>query len=68
MELLPWQLGHVAVARAILDPEDVGTMAVTYTLSLLIPAGSILMAWRDPERRAAHDRLAGTRVVSAARA
>ena len=68
VKLLPWQLAHVAVARAILDPEDVGTMAVTYTLSLLIPAGSILMAWRDPEHRAAHDRLAGTAVVSAARA
>jgi hypothetical protein len=51
VELLPWQLGHVAVARAILDPEDVGTMAVTYTLSLLIPASSIPMAWRDPEHR-----------------
>ncbi|ADB75307.1 hypothetical protein Gobs_2672 [Geodermatophilus obscurus DSM 43160] len=37
VELLPWQFAHVAVARAILDPEDVGTMAVTYTLSLLIP-------------------------------
>ena len=55
------------MARAILDPEDLGTMAVTYTLSLLVPAASILMAWRDPEHRAAH-RLAGTRVVSAARA
>ncbi len=68
VKLLPWQLAHVAVARAILDPEDVGTMAVAYALSLLIPAGSILMAWRDPEHRAAHDRLAGTRVVRAARA
>ncbi len=44
MELLPSQLAHVAVARAILDPEDVGTMAVTYTPSLLVPAASILMA------------------------
>jgi RDD family protein len=68
VELLPWQLAHVAVARAILDPEDVGTMTVAYALSLLIPAGSIPMAWRDPEHRAAHDRLAGTRAVSAARA
>ncbi len=56
------------MARAILDPEDLGTMAVTYTLSLLVPAASILMAWRDPQHRAAQDRLAGTRVVSAARA
>ena len=68
VELLPWQLAHVAVARAILDPEDVGTTAVTYTLSLLLPAARILMARRDPEHRAAHDRLAGTRVVRAARA
>ena len=43
-------------------------MAVAYALSLLIPEGSVLMAWRDPDHRAAHDRLAGTRVVSAARA
>ena len=44
VEPLPSQLAHVAVARAILDPEDVGTMALTYTLSLLVPAASILMA------------------------
>ena len=35
---------------------------------VFLTAGSILMAWRDPEHRAAHDRLAGTRVLSAARA
>ena len=62
------QLAHVAVARAVPDPADVGTTAVTHTLSSLIPAGRTAMAWRDSEHRTAHERLAGTRVVSAGRA
>jgi hypothetical protein len=42
------------------DPVTIGT---AYALSVLIPVLSIVMAWRDPLRRALHDRVAGTRVV-----
>lgn len=65
VKLLPWQLAHIAVARLILGVDDPVTVGVTYTLSLLIPAVSIMMAWRDPQRRALHDRVVGTRVVRA---
>ena len=64
VKLLPWQLAHVSVARIILETPDMVVVAVTYALSLIIPVVSIAMAWRDPLRRALHDRVAGTRVVA----
>lgn len=63
VKLLPWQLAHIAVARLILGVDDPITIGVTYALSLLIPVVSIAMACRDQQRRALHDRVAGTRVV-----
>lgn len=65
VKLLPWQLGHLAAARLALDADAVVTTSAAYALSLVVPAVSVTMAWRDPLRRALHDRVAGTRVVSA---
>jgi hypothetical protein len=59
----PWQLAHLAVARAILGTDDWVTTAIAYGLSLVLPVVSLGMAWRDPRQRALHDRVAGTRVV-----
>lgn len=63
VKLLPWQLAHIAVAPLILGADDSITIGVAYTLSLLIAVASIAMACRDPQHRALHDRVAGTRVV-----
>lgn len=65
VELLPWQLAHVAVARIVVDADAPGTIAATYALSLVLAALSIVLAWRDPAQRALHDRVAGTLVVRA---
>jgi uncharacterized RDD family membrane protein YckC len=66
VKLLPWQLAHLAVARILLDPTATATafVVVTYALSLVLPVVSVVMAWRDPWRRALHDRVAGTRVTT----
>lgn len=66
VKLLPWQLAHIAVARLFLGVDAPVVIAVTYILSLAIPCASVVMAWRDDQHRALHDRLAGTRVVQAA--
>ena len=66
VKLLPWQLAHIAVARLILGVDAPVVIAATYILSLAIPCASIVMAWRDDQHRALHDRLAGTRVIQAA--
>lgn len=63
VKLLPWQLAHLAVARFIVGVDPSPAVWTAYALSLLLPAASIGMAWRDPQARALHDRLAGTRVV-----
>jgi uncharacterized RDD family membrane protein YckC len=63
VKLLPWQLAHVAVARIITGADEPVTIWATYALSLLLAAVSLTMAWRDPLRRALHDRVAHTRVV-----
>ena len=63
VKLLPWQLAHIAVARIITGADEPVTILFTYALSLLLPAVSISMAWRDPLRRALHDRVASTRVI-----
>ncbi|MGY1854798.1 RDD family protein [Modestobacter sp. SYSU DS0290] len=63
VKLLPWQLAHVSVARIIAGVDAPVTVATTYALSLVIPAVSIAIAWRDPAHRALHDLVAGTRVV-----
>lgn len=65
VKLLPWGLAHISVARLILGVDDPITIGMTYTLSLLIPVVSVTMVWRDRQRRALHDRIAGTRVVRA---
>jgi uncharacterized RDD family membrane protein YckC len=65
VKLLPWQLAHIAVARLILGVHAPVLIAVTYTLSLVIPVVSIAMAWRGPAGRALHDYVTGTRVVRA---
>lgn len=63
VKLLPWQLAHVAVARIITGADEPVTILFAYALALLLPTVSITMAWRDPLRRALHDRIAGTRVI-----
>ncbi|MPZ87671.1 MAG: hypothetical protein GEU81_06255 [Nitriliruptorales bacterium] len=65
VKLLPWQLAHLAVARWIVGVDLSAAGWTAYTLSLLIPVASIGMAWRDPQARSLHDRVAGTRVVVA---
>jgi len=65
VKVLPWQLAHIAVARLILGVGAPVVIAVPYILSLTIPCVSIVMAWRDDQHRALHDRVAGTRVVRA---
>jgi len=64
VKLLPWQLAHIAVARLILGVDDPAVTWTTYALSLAIPLLSVTMAVRDLQRRALHDRVAGTRVVA----
>jgi uncharacterized RDD family membrane protein YckC len=54
VKLLPWQLAHVSVARIITGVDAPATIAITYALSLFIPAVSIVMAWRDPRQRRHH--------------
>jgi uncharacterized RDD family membrane protein YckC len=50
----------------ILGIDDVVTIAVTDGLALGIAALTVVVAIRDPQRRALHDRVAGTRVVVSA--
>jgi uncharacterized RDD family membrane protein YckC len=64
VKLLPWQLAHVAVARLILGVDDPVVTWTAYALSLAIPLLSVTTALRDPHKRALHDRVAGTRVVT----
>jgi uncharacterized RDD family membrane protein YckC len=63
VKLLPWQLAHMSVSRVVLGVDAPVVVGTTYALSLLLPAASIAMAWRDGAHRALHDRVAGTRVV-----
>lgn len=63
VKLLPWQLAHIAVARLILGVDEPAITWTTDALSLVIPAVSLTMALADPQRRALHDRVAGTRVI-----
>jgi len=65
VKLAPWELGHLAVARLIVGVDLSRAVWAAYALSLLLPAASIAMAWRDPQARALHDRVAGTLVVVA---
>lgn len=65
VKLAPWQLAHIAVARLMLGIDAPVTISVTYALSVLIPIVSVVMIWRDPRRRALHDRMAGTRAIVA---
>ena len=62
VKLLPWQLGHVAVARIMLGVRQPWVGWPCYLASLTVPAVSVALALRDPAGRALHDRIAGTRV------
>lgn len=64
VKLVPWQLAHIAVARFMLGVQFEAGL-VCYGASLVLAAATIVIAIRDPERRALHDLLAGTRVVAA---
>jgi uncharacterized RDD family membrane protein YckC len=63
VKLLPWQLAHVAVVRLALGVDQPVVVAISDGAALLLPVASVLVAWRDPQRRALHDLAAGTRVV-----
>ena len=63
VKLSPWQLAHVAMSRLILKLDAPLIIGATYSLSLFVALLSVGMAWRDPLRRALHDRAAGTLVV-----
>lgn len=63
IKLVPWQLAHFAVSRFILDDQFQVALAC-YGASVMLVITTIALAARDPERRALHDRLAGTRVVA----
>jgi len=65
VKLAPWELGHLAAARLIAGVDLARAVWAADALSLLLPAASIAMAWRDPQARALHDRVAGTLVVVA---
>lgn len=64
VKLLPWQLAHLMVARQILKVDTSYAVRVCYVLSLIIPAGSVILALSDKEQRALHDHFAATRVVA----
>lgn len=63
VKLLPWQLAHISVARAILEIDQPIVMATTYAASIILVVVTVVMAWRDPWQRPLHDLVAGTRVV-----
>ena len=65
VKLLPWQLAHLGVSRFMLD-QQFGVAIACYVASWLLLIATIVMAARDPQRRALHDRLAGTRVITTA--
>lgn len=46
-----WELAHLAVARLIVGVDLSRAVWATYALSLLLPAASIAMAWREPVLR-----------------
>jgi uncharacterized RDD family membrane protein YckC len=69
VKLLPWQLAHLSVTRAVrADGADLGR-AVTagLTASMVLPAASAALAVLTRDGRALHDRVAGTRVTRAVR-
>ncbi|NMD47816.1 MAG: RDD family protein, partial [Propionibacterium sp.] len=63
IKLLPWQLGHVAVARFILGVQFELAIVVD-VVAVLLAVATVVVAVRDPGRRALHDLIAGTRVVA----
>lgn len=63
VKLLPWQLAHIGVVRSILSVDAPALINTTFTLAIATPAVSLFVAWRDPQHRALHDLVAGTRVV-----
>ena len=67
VKLLPWQLAHLSIARMMVQDQRSRITWPAYVASLAIPVLSVVLALRDPARRALHDRAAGTRVVAAER-
>lgn len=63
IKLLPWQLGHVAVARFILGVQFELAIVVD-VVAVLLAVATMVVAVRDPGRRALHDLIAGTRVIA----
>ena len=64
VKLLPWQLAHIGVVRSILSVDEHAIINATLALAMAMPVVSLLVAWRDPQHRALHDLVAGTRVIS----
>lgn len=65
VKLLPWQLAHISVVRMMVDVRDAAALTwTTYFASLALVVVTVIVAWRDPFRRALHDLIAGTRVVT----
>ena len=63
VKLLPWQLAHLAVPRLLFDTQ--GPFAIGCVVAaLVLTVGSVAMAVVDPHRRALHDRVARTQVVT----
>jgi len=65
VKFLPWQLAHTAVFALIADPESMGMVALSITAQVVV-VGSVLVMTLDPQHRALHDWVAGTRVVGPA--
>jgi hypothetical protein len=63
VKLLPWQLAHLSIARMMGQDQRSRITWPAYVASLAIPLVSVVLALRDPDGRALHDRAAGTRVT-----
>jgi uncharacterized RDD family membrane protein YckC len=63
IKLMPWQLGHVAVARFILGVQ-LELAIVVDVVAALFAVATVVVAVRHPERRALHDLIAGTGVIA----
>lgn len=62
LKFLPWQLGHTAVFGLLADPTSKALISLSIGAQALVVV-SVLAMILDPERRALHDRVAGTRVI-----
>ena len=65
VKFLPWQLAHTAVFGLIADPASLGMVALSITAQGVV-VFSVLVMCLDPQHRAVHDWVAGTRVIEGA--